>query len=45
MKRRSKPLGVLGSMAKSCQQRATKTAIRGVQSAIFGETPKRKKKS
>lgn len=32
-------------MAKSCQQRATKTAIKGMQTAIFGATPKRKKKN
>lgn len=45
MRRKAKPLGVLGSAAKTYQTRATKTAIRGVQSAIFGETPKRKKKN
>lgn len=45
MRKRAKPLGVLGSAAKTCQQRATNTAIKGVHTAIFGEPPKRKKKS
>lgn len=44
MRKTAKPLGVLGSMAKTSQQRATNAAIKGVHTALFGEPPKRNRK-
>ena len=43
-----KPAGVLGSIAKNCQRKATMTATKGVYQALFNEKPKsggKKKKS
>lgn len=40
-----KPAGVLGSMAKKAQRRATMTATKGVYQLLFNEKPKRKKKN
>lgn len=43
-----KPVGVLGSIAKNCQKKATITVTKGVYQVLFNEKPKtggRKKKS
>jgi len=43
-----KPAGVLGSIAKNCQRKATINATKAVQQVLFNEKPKlngRKKKS
>ena len=43
-----KPAGVLGSLARNAQRKATMTATKGVYQALFNEKPKlggRKKKS
>lgn len=40
-----KPVGVLGSMAKEAQRKATMTATKGVYQLLFNEKPKRKKKT
>ena len=39
-----KPLGVLGSLAKESQRKATMGATTAVYELIWGEKPKRKKK-
>ena len=43
-----KPTGVLGSIAKNCQRKATMTATKSVYQVLFNEKPKlngKKKKS
>lgn len=40
-----KPVGVLGSIAKESQRKATLTATKGVYQLLFNEKPKRKKKN
>lgn len=43
-----KPAGVLGSIARNTQRKATMTATKGVYQALFNEKPKlggKKKKS
>ena len=40
-----KPVGVLGSIAKESQRKATMTATKGVYQLLFNEKPKRKKKT
>ena len=39
-----KPLGVLGSLAKESQRKATMETTTAVYELIWGEKPKRKKK-
>lgn len=43
--RKPRKTTVLGRIAKTHQQRATNTAIKGVHTALFGEPPKRQKKN
>lgn len=40
-----KPVGVLGSIAKESQRKATLTATKGVYQLLFNAKPKRKKKN
>lgn len=40
-----KPVGVLGSIAKNSQRKATVSATKGVYQLLFNEKPKRKKKN
>jgi hypothetical protein len=40
-----KPAGVIGSIAKETQRRATMTATKGIYQLLFNEKPKRKKKT
>jgi len=40
-----KPAGILGSLARNAQRKATMTATKGVYQLLFNEKPKRKKKT
>lgn len=40
-----KPVGILGSIAKNSQRKATMTAISGVHQLLFNEKPKQKRKN
>ena len=40
-----KPAGVLGSMARNSQRKATMTATKAVYQVLFNEKPKTKKKN
>lgn len=40
-----KPAGVLGSIARETQRKATITATKGIYQLLFNEKPKRKKKN
>lgn len=39
-----KPLGIVGSLAKSSKQKATRSATKAVYTAMWGTTSKKKKK-
>lgn len=40
-----KPAGVLGSLAKNAQRKATMTATSGVYQLLFNEKPKQRRKN
>lgn len=40
-----KPAGILGSIARNTQRKATMTATKAVHQILFNEKPKRKKKN
>ena len=40
-----KPAGVLGSIARNTQRKATMTVTKGVYQLLFNETPKPKRKN
>lgn len=40
-----KPAGILGSIARNNQRKATMTATKGIYQLLFNEKPKQKKKN